>query len=41
MSLTEQQLNDLLEVAKTAALKAGEIIASKQGQTIVTNKRNY
>lgn len=37
MSLGESQLQELLELAKGAALKAGELIASYQGSIIETN----
>ena len=37
MSLNEKQLQELLECAKKAALAAGEIVASYQGNIIETN----
>lgn len=36
MSLTDTQLNELLEIAKQAALAAGEIIGKHQGSTLDT-----
>ena len=36
MSLTTNDLNDLLSIAKQAALTAGELISSYQGKTIAT-----
>jgi fructose-1,6-bisphosphatase/inositol monophosphatase family enzyme len=39
MSLNDEQLNTLLEIAKMAAKKAGEIIASEQGNIIETKSK--
>jgi fructose-1,6-bisphosphatase/inositol monophosphatase family enzyme len=40
MSLTNKQLHELCEVAKKAALAAGEIIASKQGSKIEVQEKS-
>jgi fructose-1,6-bisphosphatase/inositol monophosphatase family enzyme len=39
MSLTEDHLTELLEVAKLASLKAGQIISKVQGQKIKTDRK--